>query len=63
MIMIIITRKYETENPCGGCKLIKKKERKVFNNDDLIGIQIFLNEENEEHAYKWYNVSYEYIKV
>ena len=41
--MIIVERYYEVANPCGGrdCAI---RTRKVFADDDIAGVQNFLNE-------------------
>jgi hypothetical protein len=60
--MIIITRKYQEPDPHGG-NLLNKITRKVFADDDLQGIQAFLDERNKISGYEWRNLSFEYTKL
>lgn len=60
--MIIVTRRYEVDNPSGG-RALKKVTRKVFADDDLIGIQAFLDERSTVIGYEWYNLDFEYTKL
>lgn len=60
--MIIITRRHEEPNPCGG-RLLCKVTRKVFADDDLQGVQAFLDERNKISGYEWKNLSFEYVKL
>ena len=67
--MIIITRTFQTLSPSGGChNYILHKETKCFNDDDLKGVEDFLNvssyELSEEcYGYTVYNLKYETKKI
>lgn len=60
--MIIITRTYETNNPSGG-RRISNVTRKVFRDDDIDGVQNFLDERDSTKGYEWYNLQFSYFKV
>ena len=60
--MIIVTRKYEVDNPSGG-RSFKKVTRKVFADDDVDGVQAFLDERSTVMGYEWYNLDFEYTKL
>lgn len=60
--MIIITRRHQEPNPSGG-SLLNKVTRKVFADDDLQGVQAFLDERNKISGYEWRNLSFEYTKL
>ena len=40
-----------------------KVTRKVFADDDLQGVQAFLDERNKISGYEWKNLSFEYTKL
>ena len=58
--MIVIERSYEEENPRGGGNLFKVK-RKCFADNDIEGVEKFINETPTVLA--WTNVEYNYIKL
>ena len=60
--MIIIERYWQEPNPRGGGKL-NKEERKCFADDDLEGVNSFLNKKSEISGYEWTNVEYKYLKL
>ena len=60
--MIVIERTWKESNPRGGGKL-NKVERKCFDDDDLNGINEFINETSEVSGYEWTDVEYKYIKL
>lgn len=60
--MIIITRTYETNNPSGG-RRIEYVTRKAFHDDDIDGVQKFLDERSTTKGYDWYNLHFSYHKV
>lgn len=60
--MIIIRREYEVDNPSGG-RGITKVTRKVFADDDIVGVQQFLDERSTISGYEWYNLNFEYTKL
>lgn len=60
--MIIIERTWKEPNPRGGDKL-NKVERKCFDDDDLNGINEFINETSDVSGYEWTDVEYKYIKL
>ena len=60
--MIIIRREYNIANPCGGrpqCIVT----RKVFHDDDIKGVQSFLDERSVVSGYKWFNLHFDYTKI
>ena len=59
--MIVIERKYDEPNPRGG-KKIHKVSRKCFSNDDVEGVEEFINTKSSSE-YEWGNVEYKYIKL
>lgn len=62
--MIIIERYWKKPNPRGGCKLLNKVERKAFDDDDLIGVNKFINNSSEMiSGYEWRNIEYKYVKL
>lgn len=60
--MIIIERTWKEPDPRGGGKL-NKVSRKCFDDDDLNGINEFINETSEVSGYEWTNVEYKYTKL
>ena len=61
--MIVIERTWKEPNPSGGGKL-NKVARKCFADDDLDGINQFINETTEVvPGYEWTNVEYKYTKL
>lgn len=48
--MIIIERSYEIPNSCGGPRL-HTVDRKVFADDDISGVQAFLDERSSLSGY------------
>lgn len=67
--MIVITRTYKTLSPSGGChNFITHSETKCFNDDDLKGVEDFLNVSACEltkkcFGYTVYNLNYETKKI
>lgn len=67
--MIIITRTFKTLSPSGGChNYIDHKEVKCFNDDDLKGVENFLNVSaykltEECCGYTVYNLEYKIKKI
>ena len=60
--MIIIERRWNEPNPRGGGKL-SKVERKCFADDNLDGVNEFINENTKVSGYEWTNIEYKYIKL
>lgn len=60
--MIVIERTWKEPDPRGGGKL-NKVSRKCFVDDDLNGINEFVNETSEVSGYEWTDVEYKYIKL
>ena len=60
--MIIVERTWEEPNPRGGGKL-HKSERKCFADDDINGVEEFINEQSDIPGYEWTNVEYKYTKL
>lgn len=60
--MIIIERTWEESDPCGGCEFLYKTERHCFSDNDVDGIEEFINED-EEYKDEWTNVKYKYTKL
>ena len=60
--MIVIERKYDEPNPRGGRKL-HKVSRKCFKDEDIKGIEKFINESSSLPGYEWSNIEYKYIKL
>ena len=60
--MILIERTYEQDNPRGGGR-ITYITRKAFADDDIIGIQKFLDERSTVFGYEWHELHFEYIKL
>ena len=60
--MIVIERTWKEPNPSGGGK-INKVARKCFADDDLDGVNKFINETTKVYGYDWTNVEYNYIKL
>ena len=60
--MIIIKRTWKEPSPRGGNKL-NKVARKCFANNDLDGINEFINETTKVSGYEWSDVEYKYIKL
>ena len=60
--MIIVERTYDFNNPAGGPRLTDVT-RKVFSDDDIIGIQDFLNERSKISGYEWYNLDFKFTKI
>lgn len=61
--MIIIERSYDVEDSRCGCRLLHEVTRKVFPDDDISGIQKFLNERSAVSGYKWHNLDFKYMKL
>ena len=61
--MIIIERFWKEPNPRGGCNLLSKVERKSFADNDLDGVNEFINETSEVSGYEWRDVEYKYTKL
>ena len=59
--MIIIERSYDKSRPEGGYISIIK--RKAFLDDDVEGVQGFLDERSTEQGYPWRNLEFRYIKL
>ena len=60
--MIIIERTWREPDPRGGCRL-HKTARKCFSDDDIVGVEHFINENAEVSGYEWTDVEYKYIKL
>ena len=60
--MIVIERTYEEPNPRGGGRLCKT-DRKCFTDEDIEGVNEFINKQSPIPGYEWTNVSYKYIKL
>ena len=60
--MIVIERTWNEPNPAGGGWL-NKVARECFADDDLDGINEFINETTKVSGYKWTDVKYKYTKV
>lgn len=60
--MIIVERHYDTKNPSGG-RMVHNICRKVFGDNDVEGIQKFLDEKHIVSGYEWYNLDFKYIKI
>lgn len=60
--MIIIERSYEVARPEGG-GYETVVDRKSFNDDDTVGVDLFINESGTIPGYQWYNVEYKYTKL
>lgn len=60
--MIIIERTWKESDPRGGCALLNKTERKCFTDNDVDGVEEFINEESE-YKDEWIDVKYKYIKL
>ncbi len=61
--MIIIERYWQEDNPSGGCKLLSYVKRKAFSDNDVEGVEKFINENAPIIGYKWKNIEYKYIKL
>lgn len=60
--MIIVTRKYDFASSSGGPK-IHKVDRKVFADDDIKGVQGFLDERSHITGYAWLNLDFTFTKL
>ena len=60
--MIVIERTWREPNPRGGGR-INKAARKCFADDDLEGVNKFINETTKVSGYEWTDVEYKYIKL
>lgn len=60
--MIVIERTWKEPDSRGGGKL-NKVARKCFADDDLDGVNSFINETTKVSGYDWTNVEYNYIKL
>lgn len=60
--MIIVKREYDVENPSGG-RMRTIVTRRVFADDDITGVQQFLDERSTISGYEWYNLNFEYTKL
>ena len=60
--MIIIERSYYVASPRGGDKRFIVN-RKVFADDDIQGVQAFINERSSISGYEWYNLDFNFIKL
>ena len=67
--MIIITRTYDTLSPSGGCRnYIHHKETKCFDDEDLQGVEEYLNTpvselRKRECGYTIYDLDYNIKKL
>ena len=61
--MVVIERYWQEPNPRGGCNKLNKVARKCFADDDLDGVNKFINETTKVSGYEWTNVEYKYIKL
>lgn len=60
--MIIVERTYEVARPeGGGYKTVVC--RRVFSDDDIIGLENFINERSKTPGYEWRNVEFNYTKL
>lgn len=59
--MIVIERYWQESNHLGGN--INKAERKCFNDNDIEGVEKFINEKSPIPGHEWTNVKYNYIKL
>lgn len=57
--MIIIERSYDASQPEVGRVIT----RKAFLDNDVEGVQVFLNERSTEQGYPWRNIEFRYIKL
>lgn len=57
--MIIIERSYDASQPEVG----PVTTRKAFLDNDVEGVQGFLNERSTEQGYPWRNIEFRYIKL
>ena len=60
--MIVIERTWREPNPRGGTKLYNVA-RKCFSDDDIEGVEKFINEKAKVSGYEWTDVEYKYIKL
>ena len=60
--MIVVTRKYDVDNPSGGM-ILHKVTRKVFADEDLEGVQKFLDERHLVSGYEWHNLNFDFLKL
>lgn len=60
--MIVIERTWREPNPRGGGKL-NKVERRCFADDDLDGVNMFINETSVVSGYEWTDVEYKFTKL
>ena len=60
--MIVVTREYDVDNPSGGRRL-HSVTRKVFADEDLEGVQKFLDERNRVSGYEWHNLAFNFLKL
>ena len=60
--MIVIERTWKEPNPSGGGRL-SKVERKAFYDDDLSGVNEFIDDATKVSGYEWTDVEYKYIKL
>ena len=60
--MIVVIRKYDVDNSSGGRRL-HNVTRKVFADEDLEGVQKFLDERNVVRGYEWYNLAFDFLKL
>lgn len=61
--MIVIERYWKEADPSGGCHLLSNVKRKCFSDDDIEGVEKFINESSPVKCYEWKNVEYKYIKL
>ena len=60
--MIIITRTYDVKDP-DGIIYLRKTTRRVFADDEIQRVQLFLDERSQISGYEWYNVQFDYVKL
>ena len=60
--MIVIEREYDEPNSRGGGRIHCVK-RQCFHDDDIDGVNKFINAQSPVSGYEWTNVSYNYIKL
>ena len=60
--MIIITRTHKVDKSQGGTAATYVT-RKAFADDDIAGVQRFLDERGKVSGYEWYNIQFEYTKL
>lgn len=60
--MILVVKSYDTANTSGG-RMIHHVIRKVFHDNDVDGVQKFMDERREISGYEWHNLSFKFMKL